>query len=451
MGGSSSRRGAPHTFPLHLVALLAGLVVSALVVGYFMQDDMSYRREQALRIDEVYSARIESLLDSLFHKTDVMESLIIAERGELSEETFNDLAKSLSDGVGIRAIQYLPGGTVRYVYPVEGNEPTIGGNIFEQPDRRDDALLALETRQITLSGPYELRQGGLGLVARNPIFMTDENGDEEFWGFAVIVLDLPAALDPIVLSQVEAAGLDYELSTSSAQGDKVLIAASSTPPGADAVEYAVHVPNHDWTLRLAPKDGWIDWALLLWTSFAGLIISVLVAVVVWQSRNKRRFLHELATTDELTGLHNRRWFGDEMERRCADVREPFVLFYLDLNGFKNVNDTLGHKLGDELLVQVAERFRAVCDGVGDLARIGGDEFVAAAGGLDAEGARRFADKLRGALDEPIAVGERTCEIGASVGMAAYPADGGDYDSLIRAADASMYADKRAAKTSRRDG
>lgn len=77
------------------------------------------------------------------------------------------MAKSLADGEGIRAIQYLPGGAVLYCYPLEGNEAVIGNNVFDNPRRRDDALLAVDTREIALSGPYSLTQGGLGLVARN--------------------------------------------------------------------------------------------------------------------------------------------------------------------------------------------------------------------------------------------------------------------------------------------
>ena len=434
--------------PLPVVAFILGALVVGAVTAYVAGDDVHAERNEALRTDQVYSSRITSLLDGLFHKTDIMEAMIIAGNGELSEKTFVDLARSLSDGAGIRAIQYLPDGVVRYVYPLEGNEPTVGSDIFENPERREDALLALETRQITLSGPYVLNQGGFGLVARNPIFLTDGDGRETFWGFTVIVLDLPAALDPVMFSDLEDKGYRFELYTEGEGGEHLTIASSDTLPEDDPVSYTVSVPNHDWTLGIAPESGWVNGGKVLATVAAGLVISALLAVVIGQMQVKRRFLHDLANTDELTGLHNRRWFAEEIGRWCDGPREvPFSLFYLDLDGFKAVNDTLGHKLGDGLLVQVADRFRTVCGDAGVLARVGGDEFVVAVSGISGDSAQEFADRLQQALEEPVVLEGRAWTIGVSVGVAAYPDDGCDYDSLIRAADDSMYAEKRAAKGS----
>lgn len=85
----------------------------------------------------------------------------------------------------------------------------MGTSVFEDPQRRADAMLAVETRSIALSGPYQLYQGGLGLVARNPVFLTDADGKETFWGFTVIILDLPEALEPIVLSELSQDGYAY--------------------------------------------------------------------------------------------------------------------------------------------------------------------------------------------------------------------------------------------------
>ena len=116
--------------PLPVVAFILGALVVGAVTAYVAGDDVRAERNEALRTDQVYSSRITSLLDGLFHKTDIMEAMIIAGNGELSEKTFVDLARSLSDGAGIRAIQYLPDGVVRYVYPLEGNEPTVGSDIF---------------------------------------------------------------------------------------------------------------------------------------------------------------------------------------------------------------------------------------------------------------------------------------------------------------------------------
>ena len=107
-----------------MVAFVASALVAGALTTSLVWEDVRADRDEALRTDQVYSARVTSLLDNLFHKTDIMEAMIIAGDGELAEKTFTDLARSLSDGSGIRAIQYQPDGIVRYVYPLEGNEAT---------------------------------------------------------------------------------------------------------------------------------------------------------------------------------------------------------------------------------------------------------------------------------------------------------------------------------------
>ena len=199
----------PKVRPLHFPVFLTGVLLTIAFAVYAAWTSVGHRRTDALRTAEVYSARLETLLSGLFHKTDVLESVIIAGHGHIPETVFEDLARSLADGAGIRAIQYLPDGVVTYCYPREGNEAVIGTSVFTNPKRRADALLAVNSRGIVLSGPYSLFQGGLGLVARNPIFLTEADGQEKFWGFAVLILDLPEALKPVFLNALRQEGYAY--------------------------------------------------------------------------------------------------------------------------------------------------------------------------------------------------------------------------------------------------
>ncbi len=156
--------------------------------------------------------------------------------------------------------------------------------------------------------------------------------------------------------------------------------------------------------------------------------------------------HKLAT-DRLTGLANReatlRRIGDRIEqhRRQADA-VPFALLFLDLDGFKAVNDTHGHDVGDQVLRTLAERMlQAVREG--DLvARWAGDEFLVVLDGVgDEPQARRVADKLQAALAAPMALIGDT-PLGVSIGVALHPADGDDVMSLVQRADADMYRRKK---------
>ena len=156
-----------------------------------------------------------------------------------------------------------------------------------------------------------------------------------------------------------------------------------------------------------------------------------------------------AEHDRLTGLFNR----DQFEARLADaVRVArdgaggFTLMFVDLDGFKPVNDEYGHSVGDAVLRQVGKRVRAQVRGDDTVARLGGDEFtVLIAGLISAEGAERIAEKVVLTLSQPFRIRDRTVTIGASVGVALFPDHGGDGDKLLAAADAAMYVAKEAGR------
>jgi diguanylate cyclase (GGDEF)-like protein len=151
----------------------------------------------------------------------------------------------------------------------------------------------------------------------------------------------------------------------------------------------------------------------------------------------------LAESDELTGLLNRRGFTHRLERALRDVRHgssELALLLIDLNRFKEVNDTLGHQAGDLLLVQVADRLEATVPDA-QLARIGGDEFVAVLR-CGAERAVQVAERLREAIDQPVELDGLTTHTQASIGIAISPHHGGRRSDLLRHADAAMYRAKQ---------
>ncbi len=232
---------------------------------------------------------------------------------------------------------------------------------------------------------------------------------------------MPDALEPVGLAELASEGYRYELLASSEEGDSLVVDASEEPPSEDAEEYDVSVPNHTWKLRLSPADGWVNVEMLACIGVLGLSVSVLLAVVVRQEQKSRSLLGDQATTDVLTGLRNRRWFSETVEQWCAAPNpRPFWLLYLDLDGFKGVNDTRGHRWGDMLLAQVARRFEEACGEGCELARLGGDEFVAALPGSDRAATRQVEARLRHALDEPFCIDGCDLSISVSIGVAAFP-------------------------------
>ncbi|MDQ1660549.1 MAG: hypothetical protein QOJ68_529 [Blastococcus sp.] len=157
-------------------------------------------------------------------------------------------------------------------------------------------------------------------------------------------------------------------------------------------------------------------------------------------------IEELAYTDPLTGLPNRRRLEEQVETAIWNARaggDAVALLFLDLDGFKDVNDRLGHAAGDELLQNVAERLRARLRRHDLLARLGGDEFLVAVAGLDpataTQEAARVAGDLADAVAAPVLVRDELVSIGASVGISVYPNDGEEFAALLHEADLKMYA------------
>lgn len=176
----------------------------------------------------------------------------------------------------------------------------------------------------------------------------------------------------------------------------------------------------------------------------GVLVSALVAVsgtLLLRSRKNA----ELARIDEVSGLPNRRAFVEQLEalleRRHPDGR--IAVLYVDLDGFKPINDAFGHAVGDRVLRACGGRLRAELRPDDAVARLGGDEFGAILCRIDEPAASAVADRLRAALEQPIVLAERTIRVGASIGIALVPEAGTTPGVVLRAADEAMYRRKRA--------
>jgi diguanylate cyclase len=166
-------------------------------------------------------------------------------------------------------------------------------------------------------------------------------------------------------------------------------------------------------------------------------------------KNAEAKLQYQALNDELTGLPNRRLLSDRLSQILAMARREariVGLLYIDLDGFKLVNDSLGHSVGDLLLGQVAARLQSRVRGADTLARLGGDEFTVVLGGLrKKEDAGLVAKTLLGALAEPFFIDNHEITIAASIGISVFPDNARDGAELLQQADCAMYAAKRNGK------
>ena len=205
-------------------------------------------------------------------------------------------------------------------------------------------------------------------------------------------------------------------------------------------------------VRTSRKDGslYTCWAAITQQRDANGVVTHYIGILndITQFREVERNLVRLAHVDTLTDLPNRSLLADRVGQLTSVSRRdhrPFALMFMDLDQFKNINDTLGHSVGDALLGEVARRLQSSLREVDTVARLGGDEFAVLLPGADAAGAELVAQKLLERLAEPCMVQGHELSMTMSIGIATYPSDGDDYEILSRNADTAMYRAKHEGK------
>jgi diguanylate cyclase (GGDEF)-like protein len=212
-----------------------------------------------------------------------------------------------------------------------------------------------------------------------------------------------------------------------------------------------YVDSNFWTQHVFQFGSMFE--MLMWMRLLGVRIDDLRASAQ-RAHLERDTLRALALTDALTGLPNRRGLTDSLGRLLpgATPEHMTAVYLLDLDGFKAVNDRLGHDAGDELLVGVARRLQSLVRDSDVVSRLGGDEFVVVAAGLhnDAQ-ARALGQKLLDAFHQPFTAAGCEARVGLTVGYALAPLDGRDGQGLLKRADAAMYSGKQAGRQCLRRG
>ena len=211
---------------------------------------------------------------------------------------------------------------------------------------------------------------------------------------------------------------------------------------------ALEAPPQDGVVPLAGAlDGWAATVETLTDRRGHRLGRTVILRDVRVERAREHWLRLQADRDPLTGVLNRRAFDALLEQALAEPGSVVTLAFLDLDGFKDINDFYGHATGDAVLIETTRRLSAVLRDVDALGRIGGDEFAVALLGLDRAAAAPVVARLRRALEPLHHVDAATIRIEASLGAATAPEDGRDAHALMAAADAAMYLVKHARRAS----
>jgi diguanylate cyclase (GGDEF)-like protein/PAS domain S-box-containing protein len=210
-----------------------------------------------------------------------------------------------------------------------------------------------------------------------------------------------------------------------------------------------HWQGEVWNRR---KDGsiypeWLSVSVL--SDRSGAVINYIsIASDISQRKKDEEHIRYLADFDPLTGLPNRRLLQDRINTALSHAQrqgESLALLFLDLDRFKNVNDSLGHMVGDKLLTQVAQRLQSVLREQDTVCRVGGDEFVLLCTGTDAAGAAHVAAKLLEGIAQRYVIDQNELALTCSIGIALYPTDGDSFEALSMSADIAMYRAKQAGR------
>ena len=414
-------------------------------------------QEKHLFVSEVANAQanaIERRLQRSLSATRFLALEIKQQNGSIADfESFAD--EILSSIGGISNLQLAPGGVIQRIHPLQGNEKAIGHNILKDDKRQAEAHSAIQERRLTLAGPFELIQGGVAVIGRNPVFVK-QDGKEVFWGFTSALIFLEDLLAESELDDLESRGYRYCLERIHPDtGELQTIAKSENPIIAPSHSAQLQVPGSSWKLTISHPQGSSSTSLYIGyaISFAvALFISLATGTVLTQPDKLRRLvkrktkeLETLAFRDALTGLSNRRLLGEHLGQIIKQTQrkgETAALIYLDLDDFKRVNDLLGHEAGDQVLQQISQRITSTLRKSDLVARLGGDEFaVLLMNPVSISNVSRVAKSLITVIEQPVILSNKEFLISASMGITMVPTDGDDVTSLLRNADMAMYEAK----------
>ena len=252
------------------VALIFGIIVNSYTEKE-QKANATYTAKSTVR-------RIKSQLDQYVVISDFLENTI-NEGYPLDQNEFSKLAEMIPNENGVvKAFEIAPGGIVSTVYPEDGNEIVQGLDLLSLSVGHNDASLAKNTNEYTLGGPYQLKQGGIGALLFNPVYQKDASGNENFWGFVVLVIDWNRFIDQIGLDKLNDASYNYEIWKSDGDlSNRFVLAQSEEPLSKRCLTVECDIPNYMWYFEIEPKDGWIPASQWFFTIFISYLFSLMIS------------------------------------------------------------------------------------------------------------------------------------------------------------------------------
>lgn len=419
-----------------LVFLIGTEVLCAVVykISYTNQEQVC---DKAALNAVSYADRMITDLNNGITITKSLEQIIISENGQI--EHFEKVAENMMTD-SIQSIQLAQGGVVTDIYPEKGND-TGKIDLINDPSRGEIARYGRDNNITVMQGPFQLKQGDVGITIRNPVYLENESGDKYFWGFTISIIRVPEIFSNSV-NALEDFGYYYRLSkTLSPLTGEFTEIYSNCEEFISPVTYQFELGGCSWKLEVTPKDGWHADSQTTTVFIGGFIILFLLtgltyALMVLQANGI--ILQNLSSTDNLTGLLNRNGFQEHLTKYMKKhSNEHCVCIALDIDDFKFINDLFGHSTGDKALCILADTIRSSFPKNSILCRNGGDEFCIILKNCTCKDAKAqieaFTDMPRSFI-----ASNQTQSFNISVGYAQYNPDDGSVEQLLIDADTALY-------------
>ena len=420
-----------------LIVFLLGICLVGLIVYKIDSHETEQQHIKAQLNATTYGERIKNEITNGIAITDTLKQVLISENGKISQ--FDTIAENIMSDV-IESIQLAPDGNVTDIYPSEGTEASKI-DLLQDKDCSKISCYARDNHVIITQGPFDLKQDGCGIAVRNPVYLKDENNQEYFWGFTIVILRVPDIFSDAI-SALSDFGYEYRLSKTDAPwSDTYKVVYQSDDQLTHTVSYGFTIGEENWKLEVAPESGWRDLRLLvivggMFTTVV-LLFSGLTRVWLVSKENKNKF-QILAHTDSLTDIYNRYGFDELAERMITkNPKTHFVAALLDIDDFKFINDIYGHVYGDRALKSLTDSMKAFFPKNTLLGRNGGDEFCILLPNHTYKEAGELLLQFT-KLPKTFSCKGKEYPFFISLGYAEYPTFASSRSQLMRCADAALY-------------
>lgn len=422
------------------------IIIVSMVSVLWIQNENEYVNNRVTRLGYINTAlasQIESKIRNEVYLAEILKIMVNTDEKKTLENFYEIADKFHAEQPELSSIRLAPGGVVKYIYPMIGNTDK-NLNLFEAEDRKDEALETKESGQLRIVGPLTLGAGGLGIVARAPIYDEDTG---EFWGFSIISVRVDKLLNS--LESFNSITDVYYCKIWREKNDKQEVIWTNATKDSQLKRHTEKtidlIDGSIWHMEMSPKGGWIsDKKLVKDALFAVFNMILLIAFALYfvNMMQKNMTLNLMVKRDALTKLLNKRALMDDIDELNKE-KSPYGIMYIDVDKFKDINDTYGHNVGDIVLKEVAERLRKALRNGDNVYRYGGDEFVAIlSGNLSPETITTIIERVRKNVNEKIFIDEASLTPFISVGFAkSSEFENSDVEAVINLADGRMYMDK----------